>query len=220
MYVQLDGQILSYETSGSGKPLILLHGNNESLKIFDKATDVLSEKYTVYAIDSRGQGESAKADVYHYKDMANDVINFIEVMNIDKPVIYGFSDGGIIALMIAITRGDLVDKIIISGVNLSPKGLKRSCLSQIKKDYRKDKNPLTKMMLDEPDIRDEELSLINIPTLILEGDNDMVKPSEAKKMNKLIKGSTHKILAGETHGSYVIHSDKIAKLIIDYDKSR
>nr|MCR4612088.1 alpha/beta hydrolase [Lachnospiraceae bacterium] len=199
-------------------PLIMLHGNGESHEIFDRAVDILSETYTVYAIDSRGQGQSAIPSEFHYADMATDVINFIEVLDIKKPILYGFSDGGIIGLMVAKRKGELISKLIVSGVNLSPKGLKGSALSTIKKDYKKDKNPLTELMLKEPNFLDYELEQIDVPTLITMGSDDMVKPSQGKKLNKYIKGSTLKVLQGETHGSYIIDSTKIADLILEFDK--
>ena len=219
MYIQLDGQVLYYEKTGEGKPLIMLHGNNENHEIFNEAIEVLSDTYTVYAIDSRGQGMSATPKEFHYIDMAYDVINFITSLKIKKPILYGFSDGGIIGLHVAILNGELLSKLIISGVNLSPKGLKGSAISMIKKEYKKsDYNPLIGLMLKEPNFFDFELEQIDVPTCILAGSRDMVKSSDTKKLNKYIKGSTMKILPGETHSSYVIHSTKIANLIIDYDK--
>ena len=220
MYIQLDGQVLYYEVTGEGKPLIMLHGNGESHKIFDEAIEVLSSQYKVYAIDSRGQGQSATPSEFHYIDMAYDVINFIESLNINKPILYGFSDGGIIGLHVAIHRGDLLSKLIISGANISPKGLKHSAISEIKRDYKKSGfNPLIGMMLSEPNFSISELEQITVPTHILVGSNDMIKPSDTKKLCKHIMGSTVKELPGETHSSYVIHSTKIAELIIEYDNS-
>lgn len=218
MYIQLDGQILYYEKCGEGRPLIMLHGNNESHEIFSEAIEILSNNYTVYAMDSRGQGLSATPKEYHYLDMALDVISFIETLKIEKPILYGFSDGGIIGLHVARMRGDLLSKLIVSGVNLSPKGLKGSALSKIKKEYKMSNyNPLIGLMLKEPNFFDFELEEISVPTYILAGSRDMVKSSDTKKLNKYIKGSTMKILLGETHSSYVIHSTKIANLIMDYD---
>ena len=218
MYIQLDGQVLYYEVTGEGKPLIMLHGNGESHEIFDKAIDVLKEHYTVYAIDSRGQGLSETPKEYHYKDMAYDVINFIENLHIAKPTLYGFSDGGVIGLMVAILRSDLISKLIVSGTNLSPKGLTHSAIRAIKKDYKKSGyNPLIGMMLNEPNISTSELEKISVPTFVTAGSNDMIKPSDTKKICKNIAGSTMKILPGETHSSYIIHSTKIADLIIEFD---
>ena len=218
MYIQLDGQVLYYEVTGEGRPLIMLHGNGESHEIFDEAIELLKEHYTVYAIDSRGQGESAKPSEYHYVDMAYDVINFILSLHIKMPILYGFSDGGIIGLYVAILRGNLISKLIISGTNISPKGLKHSAISEIKRDYKKSGfDPLIGMMLKEPNIQTSELEQITVPTHILVGSNDMIKPSDTKKLCKYIMGSTMKELPGETHSSYVIHSTKIANLIMEYD---
>ena len=55
MNVQVNGVILYYEKQGSGPPLVLLHGNGEDGRIFDRTAEVLAPHYTVYTIDSRWQ---------------------------------------------------------------------------------------------------------------------------------------------------------------------
>lgn len=217
MYIQLDGQVLYYEKTGEGPNIIMLHGNGESHEIFNEAVENLSRHFTIYTIDSRGQGNSATPKEYHYIDMANDVINFIESLQINKPILYGFSDGGIIALHVARLRSDLISKLIVSGANMSPKGLKGSALRAIKKDYKKSNNdPLIGLMLKEPNILDFELEKIDVPTLITAGENDMVKKKETMRLSKYIKNSTVRILPKETHGSYIINSDKIANIIREF----
>ena len=57
MYIQLNGQILSYEKEGEGSPIIFLHGNGETHAIWDRMIAEMSMDHTVYAIDSRGQGD-------------------------------------------------------------------------------------------------------------------------------------------------------------------
>ena len=101
MKISVNGIALHYEKSGEGRPLILLHGNGETHAIFDKALPLLAARFTVYAIDSRGHGESEGADAYHYADMKEDVRCFIQELKLEKPVLYGFSDGGIIGLLLA-----------------------------------------------------------------------------------------------------------------------
>ena len=88
---------LYYEKTGTGVPLIMLHGNGEDHTIFNKATAVLKKHFTVYAIDTRGHGKSSPVDELHYEDMANDVYEFICKLNLEKPIVYGFSDGGILS---------------------------------------------------------------------------------------------------------------------------
>lgn len=73
MYMQLNGQVIYYEKCGEGSPVILVHGNGETHKIFDVLIAELSKKHTVYAMDSRGHGQSAAVTEFHYSDMADDV---------------------------------------------------------------------------------------------------------------------------------------------------
>ena len=100
MYIQLNSQVICYEKTGEGSPVILIHGNKGDHHTFDALAETMSNYHTVYAMDSRGYGESATPKEYHYKDMAEDVINLINALDIEKPYLIGFSDGGIIALLI------------------------------------------------------------------------------------------------------------------------
>lgn len=102
---------LYYEKFGEGSPLILLHGNGESHQIFDRAIPILSRYFTVYALDTRGHGESDMVREFHYSDMAEDVKCFIEALALQKPILYGFSDCGIVGLMIASKYPDLLESI-------------------------------------------------------------------------------------------------------------
>lgn len=210
MYIQLNGQILYYEKTGEGAPVILLHGNQETHEIFNELTEVLSGSYTVYALDSRGHGLSATPPSYHYSDMALDLILFIQALEIDHPIVCGFSDGGIVALLAAISQSELFSGLIVCGANLSPKGLKGRILRKIRRHARRSGNPLDELMLMEPDISEEELSRVSVPVLVLAGAKDMVKPRETKRIASAIANATLEILPKEDHGSYVIHSTKLA----------
>ena len=50
----------------------------------------LSRKHTVYALDTRGHGESASPEQYHYSDMAEDIAAFVHALDLTKPAFYGF----------------------------------------------------------------------------------------------------------------------------------
>ena len=52
--------------------------------------------------------------------MCDDIIEFIKKLIIDKPILYGFSDGGIIGLLVAIKEPTLLSKLIVSGANITP----------------------------------------------------------------------------------------------------
>jgi pimeloyl-ACP methyl ester carboxylesterase len=206
---------LYYEVSGTGAPLIMLHGNGETHKIFDKAIPLLAEHFTVYAIDSRGHGQSDPVSEYHYDDFAEDIKCFIEEMKLEKPVLYGFSDGGIVGLLLAAKYPQLLSKMIISGTNTIPQGIRTGWLRLFKWINAILKDPKITMMLTEPNITEEMLRSITIPTTVLTGSRDMIKRSHTEHIADCIPNSRLCILKGEGHGSYVLHSKKIANLILD-----
>lgn len=213
MYIQLNGQIIYYEKTGEGSPVILMHGNGETHKIFDVLIPKLAEKHTVYAMDSRGHGLSASAGEFHYEDMAEDVFSFVQALELVKPAFFGFSDGGIAGLIAASKHPALFSALAAGGANMTPSGLKFSARQNIRLSYLKKKDPLTGLMLKEPHITKADLSRIRIPTLILAGSKDMVKTSETKKIAAAIPDASLKILKDETHASYVVHSPKLFPLL-------
>ncbi|MDR1687144.1 MAG: alpha/beta hydrolase [Clostridiales bacterium] len=213
MTIKVNGIELFYEKTGQGSPVILLHGNGENHEIFDVLIEKLSANYTLYAIDSRGHGKSEKVRTINYEDMAEDIAAFIGGLNLQKPSLYGFSDGGIAGLLIAIKYPDLLSKLAISGANINPKGFKRFFLAAMSAEYFFTRNENIKMMITQPDIKEEQLAKIVTPTLVLAGSKDMIRESHTKTIAENIPGSVLKILQGETHSSYVIHSDKLRAII-------
>ena len=211
MYIQLNSQVIYYEHMGEGaKTLILLHGNGEDHTIFEELCSALKNDFDIYALDSRGQGLSATPNEYHYKDMAQDVLNLIEALSLKDVAVFGFSDGGIVALLAEIMSPGTFSHIITAGANTSPDALTFHCRREIKREFKNTQNPLVEMMLLEPHITDKELSEIKCPVLMFGGQKDLVSSKEFDHMNKVINGSTLAIIHGEDHGSYVIHSDKLA----------
>ena len=98
MLIHVNGIDLYYEKTGDGRPLVMSHCNSMDHKIFRRAARVLGERFTVYLVDSRGHGKSTKVKTLHYTDMAEDMAAFITALGLEKPVFYGFSDGGIVGL--------------------------------------------------------------------------------------------------------------------------
>lgn len=213
MYIQLNSQIICYEKTGEGAPVILIHGNKGDHHTFDELAETMSREHTVYAMDSRGYGESATPKEYHYADMANDVINLINALDIEKPYLVGFSDGGIIALLVAIKASDLLSGIVCCGANLNPAGIHHRDLREMKKEYKKTNDPKTLMMLVEPDISPSELQNISVPALIIAGDDDCIKEKETKKIAANIREAKLLILEGENHFSYIVGTDKLYRYI-------
>ena len=213
MYIQLNSQVICYEKTGEGTPVILIHGNKEDHHIFDELVEVMSREHTVYAMDSRGHGQSATPKEYHYSDMADDVINLIDALDIISPALVGYSDGGIVALLVAIRASNKLSRIVCCGANLSPAGIHHKDLREIKKDYKRDNDPRTLMMLVEPDIDTSELQRISVPVLVIAGEKDCIKERETNRIASNIKNSQLLILPGEDHSSYIEHTDKIYNYI-------
>lgn len=212
MFIQLNGQIINYEHTGTGRPLILLHGNGEDHRIFDELTAALPE-FSVYAIDTRGHGESAVPKEYHYRDMASDLVAFVHSLEIMRPLVVGYSDGAVTALIAAAREPALFSGIISCGANMTPKGLTRKALKEITRAARQTGDPKIVMMTREPDITSAELSRIAVPVLVLAGEHDLIREKETRAIASAIPGSGVMILPGEDHGSYVVHSPKLAGYI-------
>lgn len=216
MLVKVNNININYEVCGQGSPIILLHGNQETHEIFDKLIEKLQVNYTVYALDSRCHGKSDNPDKISYNLMAEDTIAFIKKLKISKPILYGFSDGGIVGLLIAIKEPDILSNLIISGANITPDATTKLDTILTKLFYFFTKNKLIKMMLDEPNIPLEDLQRITIPVHVLAGEKDVIRLNHTKLIADNIKNSTLEIVKGENHGSYIIHSDKVYGIIKKY----
>jgi pimeloyl-ACP methyl ester carboxylesterase len=216
MHIKVNQIDINYEIFGQGEPLILLHGNQEDYHIFDELIESLKNNFMIYAIDSRNHGQSGRSIDFSYDTMTQDIYQFIRHLKINKPHILGFSDGGIIALKLAIVSPNLLNKVMVCGVNYKPKGLNKAVRKELKKAYEEDMSPYIKLMLDEPKFKKKDLKNISLKTLILVGSKDVIKPKHTLKLHNFIKRSKLIILEDETHDSFVVHSTKLKPYIIEF----
>ena len=210
--MKINGRTLYVESCGSGRPLVMLHGNGEDHTIFDKAAEVLQNEYTCIMPDTRGHGQSDACDELHYTDMADDVLALLEAMDLTDVCLYGFSDGGITGLLAAM-RTDRITDLIVSGANITPEGAKAWLRTLMKAMYFFKKDPKVRLMLEEPHITKEDLAQIKARTLVLAGEKDLIVEAQTLEIAAGIEGAVCRILKGEGHGSYIVHSTKIAELI-------
>jgi pimeloyl-ACP methyl ester carboxylesterase len=213
MNIKLENVSIYYEIYGTGEPIIFIHGNQEDHHIFDILIEALKDVYQIYVLDSRNHGQSSKHSDYSYEAMTQDLYEFINKLEIKNPNILGFSDGGIIALKLAIKAPNIINKLILCGVNYDVKGIKKKAYNQMLDEYKKTTNPLVKLMLDYPHISKKQIKNIDIKTLIVVGENDVIKLKHTRSLHHMIKDSILLILDHKTHDDYITNSD-ILKTII------
>jgi len=203
---------LWYSVIGIGRPIILLHGLRGSHEIFAPLAKELSKDFTVYSIDSRNHGKSSKTMDYSYEAMAEDTAVFIREMKLVNPVIFGFSDGGIVGLMLASEYPDLLSSLIVSGANTNPKGLKRIWRMLYSAAYFFTRDIRIRTCLDGPSTQ-IRLDKITVPVLVLTGSRDSIRKEESKHIAGSIPDASLITMANETHGSYVLNSPKLSGLV-------
>lgn len=214
MWINVNGIRMYYEVYGSGRPLIMVHGNSETHEIFYESRVLLSNHFKVYTVDSRGHGHSTRVEELHYSDMADDMIAFMEQLDLRDVIFYGFSDGGIIGLLAAM-RCDRIGMLITSGANLTPAGVKIPLRLFAKAAFAVTKDPKMELMLKEPDITSEDLAKIKVPTVVIAGEKDLVLEKETAQIAMSIPGAKLRIIPGEGHGSYIVHKSRIADIIME-----
>ena len=214
MKIAVNGVELHYEVIGSGEPLIMVHGNSEDHTIFNEAAQVLKDHYTCYLVDTRSHGKSSKVKRLHYRDMAEDYMEFIKALGLKNVTFFGFSDGGILGLLIGM-EGDLIDTLIVSGANTHPGAIADRMAKIMKIIYFVTRSDKFRLMLNEPDIRAEEIQKIRCRTFVLAGSEDAVKRENTDFIAANIPNSTKRILEGETHTSHIVHNRKIADIILE-----
>jgi len=201
---------LFYEQCGCGEPLVLLHGNGEDHTFFRGQIPALSERFTVYAVDTRGHGQSPRGKKpFTLNQFSVDMEAFLDEHGIKRAHILGFSDGANIALLFALRCPDRIRSLVLNSGNLDPSGLVQSLTDELNerladmegKDtpYVRRERALIRLMTDEPHIAPEMLSSIAAPTLVIAGDHDLIYPSHTRLICESLPNARLVILPG-THG--------------------
>ena len=227
MYIDVNNIKLHYEVIGKGNPIILLNGNGTATNYMKRIGKKLSANYLVYLVDRRCSGKSTKNCDLTYEETAEDIYQFISKLNIYKPMVLGHSGGGTVVLHLAYKYGKYLSKIILcSGVARYDKEFPKPAFAKLvetlpvfpgKKSYER----FVKLISGAKTLSERELNKINNPTLIVNGDRDVVSIDEAKYIANAILNSKLLILKKATHQSYMMKIDWYDKLkdFLESDKS-
>jgi len=117
--VKIDDTELYYEAHGEGKPIVFSHGWLEDCSIWDSQVKHFAKNYTLILYDHRGHGRSDKPKVgegnYSMHVLSNDLYALIQRLNLEKPIVIGFSMGGFAAILFALEHPDKISKLVLVG---------------------------------------------------------------------------------------------------------
>lgn len=184
---------LYWTEQGSGRPLVLLHGNGEDGTYFASQMEAFSGSFRTIALDTRGHGKSPRGSApFTLGQFAEDLKEFLDERGIGKASVLGFSDGGNIALLFALRYPSRVETLILNGANLDPSGLKPAVRLQVEAGWRLTGllapfcsrvaaiHERMRLMAREPQIPVEELKKITVPALVIAGTDDMIKEEHTR----------------------------------------
>ena len=115
--VEVNGMQMYYEVSGSGDPLVVLHGAYMNIPSMGAIIPKLAETHTVYALEFQGHGRTSDIDrPITYPNLADDVAAFMDAVDLEKADVFGYSMGAAAALQLAIRHPDKVDQLVAASV--------------------------------------------------------------------------------------------------------
>lgn len=201
---------LHCEETGGGEPLVLLHGNGEDGTYFTHQIAHFSQRFRVLALDTRGHGKSPRGEApFTIRQFARDLLAFLDARGIERAHLLGFSDGGNIALVFALAHPERVGKLVLNGANLNTRGVKRSVQAPIELGYRmarlfaglsakaRANAEMLGLMVNDPNVAPEELAALTAPTLVIAGENDMIREDHTRLIAERIPNARLAFVPGD-----------------------
>ena len=227
-HAPVNGINMYYEVHGrrDGVPLVLFHGGGSTIEVtFSRVLPVFAGSRRVIAVEEQGHGRTTDRDApVTFESSADDVAALLQYLKVDKADTFGFSNGASIALQVAIRHPQLVRKMVFASSITKRDGAQPQLWAFMKQaDFSNMPQPLKdaflrvnpdvqqlKTMHDKDaarmqnfkDVPDALVGSVRAPTLIVLGDQDIVKPEHAVELSRLISGARLLILPGG-HGNYL-----------------
>jgi pimeloyl-ACP methyl ester carboxylesterase len=213
-YASVNGIDLYYETHGSGRPLVLLHGGLGSGEMFGPVLPTLAEHHQVIAVDLQGHGRTADIDrPLDLRLMADDVAALIEHLELEGADVVGYSLGGGVAWQVGIRHPDKVRRLVPASAHvrrdaiyadmLRQQGQVNAAAAEFMKqtpmyelyhrvaprpeDFPRLLDKIGALMAQDFDLS-EDVRGIRVPTLVMAADADMAPPSHYVEVFELLGG--------------------------------
>jgi pimeloyl-ACP methyl ester carboxylesterase len=228
---------LHHRVEGSGRPLVVLHGGAGGISDLDLLRARLAPGRRVISPDQRSHGRSPDAGEISYAAMAADTAALLDGLDVRAADIVGWSDGGIIGLILARDRPDLVGRLVAISANLSnasdPPPLVPAAAEYLARvrpadlappDGRADIDPGTArwhsaaagiiaMWRAGNDLSFEDLGGLGCPVLYIGADRDIVPLAHLVAMFEATPNAQLAIVSGADHRLPQQHADEVAGLV-------
>jgi pimeloyl-ACP methyl ester carboxylesterase len=225
-YAAVNGLKMYYEIHGSGKPLVLLHGGGSTIEsTFGRILPELAKRHQVIAVELQAHGHTSDIDrPLSFEQDADDAATLLKQLHIPTADFLGFSNGGTTALQIAIRHPKLVGKLVLASATYRRDGMQpgfsdgfqHASLERMPKPLQEaylKANPDPKglqVMFDRDvarmvafrDISDADIRAIQSPTLVINGDYDVVRAEHALSLSHLLPHA-HLAILPSGHGDYI-----------------
>jgi pimeloyl-ACP methyl ester carboxylesterase len=236
-YVSLAGVRTWYDQHGDGEPLVLLHpgGGGVDARAFGPNLGPLAARFHVYTPERRGHGRTPDVPgPITFGAMAQDTIAFLETVVGERAHVLGCSDGATVALLVALGRPDLVDRLVLAaGVfhldgwhpqaidpHTEPPQFLARLYAEVSPDgpdhYPVIVSKLAHMHRHEPALSTEDLRHVEARTLVIVGDDDEVRLEHAIAMYRAIPESELMVVPGTSHGLLVEKPDLCNEVILTF----
>jgi pimeloyl-ACP methyl ester carboxylesterase len=234
-YADVGGVKTWYAEHGTGDPLVLLHGGLTDASEFGATIPALAERFHLFTPERRGHGHTPDvAGPISYDLMAADTAAFLDDLNIGRAHLVGHSDGANVALLVALSRPDLVDRLVLISGNFHYDGLAANVdLSELAaNDYLADAygqvSPdgrghfpviaakIYRMATTEPTLDESDLARVAARTLVMAGDDDMISAEHTLRLYRGIPDSELAIVPGTSHALIIEKPELCNRIILDF----
>jgi pimeloyl-ACP methyl ester carboxylesterase len=243
-YISIRGNRIYYEERGSGTPLLLLSGGglSRSVNDFSSVIPELTKHFRVIAPDTPGQGKSEQIDSISYEIITETMSELIDSLNLDSVYVMGWSDGGVVGIMLAERKSDKVKKVIAVGPNNGKKGfaipagfpldsvvapsleifermnpeLVEDYSRTPGRDWKKQVSGLNAMWYANEYFPSSVYDRIQIPVMIVLGDRDDISVEHGLEMHRAIGKSQLCVLPNTTHEVFKERPALITSIAVDF----
>jgi pimeloyl-ACP methyl ester carboxylesterase len=218
--VEVGGVSTWYRVTGRGEPLMLLHGGLTDASEFVATEPALTSDFRVFTPERRGHGHTPDVEgPITYDLMAADTIAFLEEVVGGPAHLVGHSDGGNVALLVALRRPDLVRRLVLVSANFNHDGLVPEALDVVKDLAEMDMmadaygavSPdgrdhfatvaakIDRMFREEPTLTTADLASVSARTLVMVGDDDAIAPGHTLALFRGIPTAELAVVPGTSH---------------------